>query len=87
MLERGSAAEAGEKPKEKRKAEAEDQASDDRKVERGALAAMDDVTWEASQAEGQFAAKKEKCANENDKASEEEERAAEFAERIHTEIS
>ena len=51
------------------------------------LAAVDDVAGEASQAEGQFAAKKEKCANENDKASEEEERATEFAERIHDEIS
>jgi len=48
---------------------------------------MDNVAGEASQAEGQFAAEKEKCANENDKASEEEERAAEFAERIHNEIS
>jgi len=51
------------------------------------LAAMDDVAWEASQAEGEFAAEKEKCASENDKTSEEEERAAEFAERIHNEIS
>jgi len=51
------------------------------------LAAVDDVAREASQAEGQFAAEKEKRANENDKASEEEERAAEFRERIHNEIS
>ena len=51
------------------------------------LAAMDDVAWEASQAEGEFAAEKEKCASENDKTSEEEERAAEFAERVHNEIS
>jgi hypothetical protein len=50
------------------------------------LAAVDDVAGEASQAEGQFSAEKEKCANENDKASEEEECAAEFAERIHNEI-
>jgi len=51
------------------------------------LAAVDDVAGEASQAEGQFAAEKEKCANENDKTSEEEERAAEFAEKIHNQIS
>jgi hypothetical protein len=48
---------------------------------------MDDVAWEASQAEGEFAAEKEKCASEHDKTSEEEEHAAEFAERIHNEIS
>jgi len=48
---------------------------------------MDDVAGETAEAERQFAAEREKCANENDKASEEKKRAAEFAERIHSEIS
>src|SRR2546421_1240614 len=71
------------KPEEERKAEAEDKAGDDREVEGGVFAAMDDVAGEAAQTEGEFAAEVEKGAEEDEQAAKEEKRAAEFAEGIH----
>jgi len=80
---RQSAAEAGEEPEEERECNAEEEASDDGKVERGVLAAVDDVAGEAAQAEGELVTEVKKSAKKNEESSEEEKRAAEFAERVH----
>ena len=52
----GSAAEVGEEPEEEREGGAEKEAGDDREVESGVIAAMDDVAGEAAEADGEFAA-------------------------------
>jgi len=80
------AAEVGEEPEEKRKAEAEDEAGDDGEIKSGVFAAMNDVAGKFSQAEGEFAAEVEKSAEEDEEAAEKEEGAAKFAERVHTRI-
>jgi phage-related minor tail protein len=74
----------GDEPEEEREAEAEDETSDDRKVNRGVFAAVDDVAGKAAEAQGKFSAEVEKSANEDEQATEEEQGAAEFAERIHS---
>lgn len=50
------------------------------------FAAVDDVAGKFSEAEGEFAAEKQKSTDDDEEAAEEEERAAEFAERIHESI-
>jgi hypothetical protein len=82
-----SAAEAGDEPEKERNAEAEDKASDDRKVKRGVFTVADDIARKFSQAEGEFSAEVEKSANEDKEAAEEKKGAAEFAERVHEEDS
>jgi hypothetical protein len=76
----------GEDPEEERKGEAQDQASDDGKVEGGVFAAMDDVAGEAAEAERELAAKIEKSADEDEEAAEEQESATEFAKGVHARI-
>jgi hypothetical protein len=73
-------------PQEQRKRGAEDEAGDDRKVERGVFAAMDDIARETAETEGEFPAKVKKGANDNQQAAEEEQCAAEFTERVHPQI-
>ena len=58
------ATEVGEEPEEKRKCPAEDKASNDREIESGVFAAMDDVAGEFAETEGKFAAEIEKSAEE-----------------------
>jgi len=82
----GLAAETREEPEEKRERGAENEASDDGKVESGVFAAMDDVARESTQAEGEFVAEIQKSAEENDEDAKEEERTAEFAQGIHVKI-
>jgi hypothetical protein len=77
------AAEVGEEPQEERKADAKEETGDDGEIERCVFAAVDDVAGEASQAEREFGAEIEKCAEGDEEEAEEEERAAEFAERVH----
>jgi hypothetical protein len=76
----------GEEPEEERKGQAKNEARDDGEVESGVFAAVDDVTGESSEAEGEFAAKEQKSTNDDEETSEEEQGAAEFAERIHKSI-
>jgi len=76
-------AEMRNEPEEEREHETYDKAGNDRKVERGVFAAVDDVAGQFSQAEGEFAAKIEESTDKNQKAAEKEERAAEFTEGIH----
>jgi hypothetical protein len=73
----------GNEPEEERNAEAEDKASDDRKVKRRVFAAVDDVAGKAAEAQGKFSAEVEKSADEDEEATEEEQGAAEFTLRVH----
>jgi hypothetical protein len=79
----GSFAKMCKKPEEEREGGAEDEARDDREVEGGVFAAMEDVSREAAEAQRKFSAQAEKCADEDEEGSENEEGAAEFAERVH----
>ena len=71
------------KPEEERKAEAEDKAGDDREVEGGVFAAVDDVAGEAAEAQWEFSAEVKQSANKDQEDAENEEGAAEFAEGFH----
>jgi len=77
------AAKVGEEPKEEREGGAEEEASDDGEVEGGVFTAVDDVTGESAEAEGEFSAEVEKGAGEDKEAAEEQEGATEFAEGVH----
>jgi len=57
------AAEVREEPEEQGKCCAEDQAGDDREIEGGVFAAMDDVAGELSEAEREFATEIEESAD------------------------
>jgi len=59
---------AGE-PEKKRKNRAQKQAGDDRKVERGVLAAVDDVTGKAAEFEGEPCAEVQKSTDEDEENS------------------
>jgi hypothetical protein len=74
-----------EKPEEERKTEAENEAGDDREVEDGVFAAMDDVAGEAAEAQREFSAEVKKSAHNDEESTENEEGPAEFAEGIHSE--
>ncbi len=76
----------GEEPEEDGEGGAEKEAGDDREVEGGVFAAMDDVAGEAAEAYWKFSAEVDKSAEEDEERAENEERAAEFAERIHEKI-
>lgn len=49
-----------DKPEEERKGGAEQEAGDDREIEGGVFTAMDNVTGEFSEAQGEFSAEVEK---------------------------
>jgi hypothetical protein len=76
-------AELPKKPKEERKTEAENEARDDREVEGGVLATVDDVAAEAAEAQWEFSAEVKQSADKDQEGAENEEGAAEFAEGIH----
>lgn len=76
-------AEVRKEPQNDGEGDAQDEAGDDRKVERRAFAVMNDVSGQAAEAEGEFGAEGEECAQENKERSEHEKRAAEIAERVH----
>jgi hypothetical protein len=86
MLAQGSATKMREEPEEEREDSAEEEAGDDREVEGSVFAAVDDVAWKFSEAEGKFSGEVEKSADKDEKAAEEEENAAEFAKRVHPRI-
>jgi hypothetical protein len=79
-------AEVRKKPEEERERETEDEAGDDGEVEGGVLAAVDDVTGKASQAERQLAPEEKKSTDKEEEAAEKKKGAAEFAEGIHGRI-
>lgn len=76
----------GKEPENERKAEAEDETSDDGKIKRGVLAVVNDVAGKFSQTERKFSIEVEKSTDDREEAAEEEEGAAEFAEGIHKSI-
>ena len=77
------AAELGDKPKKKRKHDADHETGDDGKVESRVCAAMDDVAGQFSEAEGKLVAEIKKGTEKNEKSSEENQRTAEIAKRLH----
>lgn len=75
-----------EQPEKEREHNADEQARDDRKVERGVLAVVNDVAGKLSQTQGKLGAKVKYRAQEDEKRPEDEEHAAKFTKRIHREI-
>jgi len=73
----------GEEPEEERKTEAAKEAGNDREVDGGMFAAVDDVAGEAAEAQWEFSAEVKQSADKDQEGAENEESAAEFAERIH----
>lgn len=73
----------GEEPEEEREGDAEDEAGDDGEIERGVLAAMNNVAGKLAETEGEFSAEIEKSADDGEESSEKEKHTAEFAERVH----
>jgi hypothetical protein len=74
------------KPEQQSQSRAEKQARDDRKVERGVFAAMDDIAGEPAEAEREFSAEVQQRANDDEESPENEDCAAEFANRVHNRI-
>lgn len=72
-----------DKPEENRERDAEEQAGDDRKVERGMFATMNDVAGQFSQAEWQLAPKLKKATNQDEQPSEKDKRAPKLAKGVH----
>jgi hypothetical protein len=73
-----------EEPEEERKTEAEEEAGEDREVEGGVFAPVDDVAREAAEAQREFSAEVKKSAHNDEESTENEKGAAEFAEGIHS---
>jgi hypothetical protein len=73
------------KPEEERKTEAEEEAGDDREVESGVFAEVDDVAGKAAEAQREFSAEVKQSTDKDQEGAENEEGAAEFAEGIHEE--
>jgi hypothetical protein len=76
----------GKEPEEERKNGAEDQTGDDGEIERGVFAAVDDVTGEFAESEGELGPEVEQGADDDEDEAEQEKSAAEIAERIHKSI-
>ena len=74
------------KPEEEREGHAEKQAGDDREVESGAFAAMDDVAGQPAEVKRKFPAEIKKSAQNDEKSPENEDGAAEFAKGVHGRI-
>ena len=73
----------GEKPEEQRKGCAEEKTGDDGEIKSSVLAAMHNVARESAEAKWEFAAKIEKCSDEDKESAEKQKHTAEFAERVH----
>jgi hypothetical protein len=71
------------KPKCERKTEAEQEACNDREVEGGVFATMDDVAGKVAETEGELSTEVQKGAQGDEEPTENEEGPAEFAEKVH----
>jgi hypothetical protein len=80
------ATKVGEEPENERKAETENEASDDGEIEGCVFATVDNVARKFSNTERNFSAEIEKSADDREEAAKEEEGTTEFAERIHKSI-
>jgi hypothetical protein len=76
-----------EEPQEKTKSNAEQQASDNWKVQGGVLAAVHDVSGETAETERKLDAEEEHRADCDSDGTENHQRSTEFAKRIHEETS
>lgn len=72
-----------EKPEEDRQHKAENKAGDDRKVEGGVFATMDDIAGKFSEAEWQSATEVKKGAKNNQEPTKKQNSATEFAKGFH----
>ncbi len=73
----------GKEPEEESEHGAEYETGDDWEIEGGVVTTVDDVARKVAKAEGQFATKVEKSADEDEEAAEEKESASEFAKGVH----
>jgi hypothetical protein len=83
MRGRRSAAEMGEEPEQESQADAEEDGSGDWEIERGVLAAVDDVAGKATEAEGEAVGEVEEGAGGDEDCAEDEESAGEGAGGVH----
>ena len=83
---KSSAAELVDDPEYQAEQDADDDAGDQRKVESGALAAMDDVARQAAEAKGKFGAEIKECANDDENGAKDQESAAELLRGFHAPI-
>jgi hypothetical protein len=67
-----SLAEMSGQPEQQSQSRAKKQARDDRKVERGVFAAVDDIAGKATEPKGKLSAEVKQCANDNEEPSEDE---------------
>jgi hypothetical protein len=72
-----------EEPEEEREGGAKKEAGDDREVEGGVFATVDDVAGKTAESERKPPAKIKKSAQNDDESTENEERAAKFAKGVH----
>ena len=79
------AAKVADEPEEEGEAEAQQEAGDDGEIERGVLAAIDNVARKTAEAEGEFAAEIEERPNGDENDAGEKEEFTEVAERVHGE--
>jgi hypothetical protein len=80
---RRSAAELIDDPENQAEKDADDDAGDQREVEGGALAAMDDVAGQAAEAKGKFGPEIEEGADNDEKGAEDEQGASELLSGLH----
>jgi hypothetical protein len=73
----------GEEPEEEREGNAEEKAGDDREIEGGVFAAVDDVSRKAAEAQREFSPEVEKSPDKDEECAEDEEGAADFAKGVH----
>jgi len=73
----------GEEPENEGQQGTQQKTSDNRKVERGVFATMDDVARESSQPERQPIPEIKQDSEEHEEATKDEKSAAELAERLH----
>jgi hypothetical protein len=72
-----------QQPQEQAEPHAENNAGHNRKIKRGVLAFVDDVSRQTSQTKWQFPAKIEERTKENEQAAQHQQHASEFARGIH----
>jgi hypothetical protein len=78
-----SAAQPREQPEQQAHTHTEQQARNNRKIKRGVLAFMHDVSWQPPKPERQLSAKIKESPDKQEKSPQQQEGAPEFAKRIH----
>jgi hypothetical protein len=73
-----------EEPEQDGEGDADDQAGDNRKVEGGVLAAMNDIAGQAAKAERQARSEVQRSSNNNANRAKDQKGPSKFAERVHS---